>query len=169
MSVAVKVIEAAEQQHNLNIDGQSPARLLVNIETPKSLRLTHELATADGRVMGLQLGLGDLFEPYAIDRAQVIAVQQAMFAMAMAAHEAGVAAFDGAYANIANQAGYKQEAQLSLSFGHTGKSCIHPSQIDIANSVYRPSDEEIAFAIKVIEAERSAQFNWRLCCGWKND
>lgn len=159
VGVAAKVIEAAEQQHNLNIDGQSPARLLVNIETPKSLRLAHELAAADDRVMGLQLGLGDLFEPYAIDRAQVIAVQQAMFAMAMAAHEAGVAAFDGAYANIANQAGYKQEAQLSHSLGYIGKSCIHPSQIDIANSVYRPSDEEIAFAIKVMEAERSAQFN----------
>jgi citrate lyase subunit beta/citryl-CoA lyase len=156
---AAKAIEAVEQQHNLNLDGQSPARLLVNIETPRSLRLAHELAAADTRVMGLQLGLGDLFEPYAIHRTQVIAVQQAMFAMAMAAHETGVAAFDGAYANIGNQAGYEEEAQLSRSLGYLGKSCIHPSQIDIANAVYRPSDEEIAFAIKVIEAERSAQCN----------
>ncbi len=156
---AAKAVEVVEQRHNLNLNGQSPVRLLVNIETPKSLRLAHELAVADPRVMGLQLGLGDLFEPYAINRTQVVAVQQAMFTMAMAAHEAGVAAFDGAYANISDKVGYEQEARLSHSLGYIGKSCIHPSQIDIANAVYRPSDEEISFSLKVIEAENNAQLN----------
>ncbi|MBU3574862.1 CoA ester lyase [Polynucleobacter sp. UK-Mo-2m-Kol15] len=159
VSIAARAIETVEKEHNLNPSGDLDARLLINIETPKSLRLAHELAGADSRVMGLQLGLGDLFEPYAIDRTQVVAVQQAMFQVAMAAHEAGIAAFDGAYANIADQAGYEQEARLSHSLGYLGKSCIHPSQIEIANSVFRPSDEEIAFSVKVIEAEHHAQLN----------
>ncbi|WP_062307553.1 HpcH/HpaI aldolase/citrate lyase family protein [Polynucleobacter sinensis] len=148
-----------EKQFQSNLDGSGLVQLLINIETPKSLRLAYELASADPRVMGLQLGLGDLFEPYAIQRTQTVAVEQAMFLMAMAAHEAGVAAFDGAYANIADTAGYEREAKLSHSLGYLGKSCIHPSQIEIANTVFRPSDEEIAFSLKVMEAEREAQAN----------
>lgn len=159
ISAASKAVEVVERQHNLNPNGRSAARLLINIETPKSLRLAHELAGADSRVMGLQLGLGDLFEPYAIDRTQVVAVEQAMFQVAMAAHEAGIAAFDGAYANIADQTGYEREARLSHSLGYLGKSCIHPSQIEIANAVFRPSDEEIAFSVRVLKAEQDANLN----------
>jgi citrate lyase subunit beta/citryl-CoA lyase len=159
VSTAAKIIGDAEKKYQSQPHYQRPVRLLINIETPKSLRLAHELACADPRVMGLQLGLGDLFEPYAIDRTQVVAVEQAMFLMAMAAHEAGVAAFDGAYANIADKTGYELEAKLSHSFGYLGKSCIHPSQIDIANAVFRPSDEDIAFSLKVVEAESQAQKN----------
>ena len=159
VATAAKIISDAEKKYQGQPHHQRPVRLLINIETPKSLRLAHELARADSRVMGLQLGLGDLFEPYAIDRTQVVAVEQAMFSMAMAAHEAGVASFDGAYANIANKAGYELEAKLSHSLGYLGKSCIHPSQIEIANAVFRPSDEEITFSLKVVEAESQAEKN----------
>ena len=43
--------------------------------------------------------------------------------------------------------------------GYVGKWAIHPSQIELANRVYSPTDEEIATARKTIaeyeEAERS--------------
>src|SRR5258706_10580105 len=45
-----------------------PAAILVNIETPKALRLASELAAASPRVVGLQAGWGDLIEPLDIDR-----------------------------------------------------------------------------------------------------
>jgi citrate lyase subunit beta/citryl-CoA lyase len=41
--------------------------------------------------------------------------------------------------------------------GFLGKSCIHPSQIALANDVFRPSDAEIAHAVRVVEAARDAQ------------
>jgi citrate lyase subunit beta/citryl-CoA lyase len=41
--------------------------------------------------------------------------------------------------------------------GFLGKSCIHPSQIALANDVYRPSDEEIAHALRVVAAAALAQ------------
>jgi len=59
-----------------------PIGLLLNIESPQALRLAHELAAAHPRVVGLQLGLGDLFEPLAILRRDAHAVAQAMFAPA---------------------------------------------------------------------------------------
>ena len=154
---AAQSIAVVERNKGMNRDGQSPIRLLINIESPKALRIAHELAGADPRVMGLQLGLGDLFEPYAIDRRQVVAVQGAMFQVAMAAHEHELKAYDGAFANVADRDGFWQEAMLAKSLGFHGKSCIHPSQVDSVNEVFRPTDEEIEFSRKVVQAEAKAQ------------
>lgn len=129
--------------------------LLLNIETPNALRTAHELALADPRVVGLQLGLGDLFEPLGIARRDIAAIQQAMFAVRMAAGEAGVFAYDTAFANIADEAGFLAEAQQARSFGFLGKSCIHPKQVALANAAFRPSDEEIAHAQRVVAAANS--------------
>ncbi|MFT4065235.1 HpcH/HpaI aldolase/citrate lyase family protein [Paraburkholderia sp.] len=137
----------------------NPIRLLLNIESPKALRVAAELAAAHPRVAGLQLGLGDLFEPLGIARREQSAIQQAMFALRIAAGEAGVFAYDSAFANIKDEAGFRAEAQLARAMGFLGKSCIHPSQIALANEVFRPSDDEIAHAMRVVEAAREADAN----------
>ena len=115
-----------------------------------------ELASAHPRVAGLQLGLGDLFEPLSIARTAQAAIQQSMFAVRIAAGEAGVYAYDGAFANIGDVDGFRAEALLSRSLGFLGKTCIHPSQVAIANEVFRPSQQEIAHARKVVEAAQTA-------------
>ncbi len=130
--------------------------LLVNIETPQALRVAAELAGADPRVLGLQLGLGDLFEPLGIARRDESAVRQAMFAVRMAAGEAGVFAYDAAFADIADEAGFSAEAQQARRLGFIGKSCIHPRQVALANAAFRPSAQEIAHALKVVEAAAGA-------------
>jgi citrate lyase subunit beta/citryl-CoA lyase len=135
---------------------REPLGLLLNIETPTALRTAHALAAADPRVAGLQLGLGDLFEPLGIARNDASAVRQAMFAVRMAAGEAGVFAYDAAFADIQNQAGFSAEAQQARQLGFIGKSCIHPSQVALANAVFRPDDAEIAHALRVVEAARKA-------------
>ena len=159
IELAVKAISEAEKKNGIHQTGKDLIRLLVNIETPKSLRIAYQLASAHERVEGLQLGLGDLFEPHRIDRQSQTAVEQAMFITVMAAHETGIAAYDGAFANIANQEGYKAEALLAKSLGFKGKSCIHPSQIEFANEIFKPTPEEIMHALKVISAEESARKN----------
>lgn len=147
---AVQVIAQAEKNNGV----KQPIRLLLNIETPKALREAAQLGQADPRVMGLQVGLGDLFEPLGIERREVAAVQQVMLAVRLAAGEAGVDAFDGAFANVADTDGYLAEAQLAHRMGLSGKTCIHPSQIALANQVFRPTDAQIRHAKKVVEAAR---------------
>jgi citrate lyase subunit beta/citryl-CoA lyase len=149
---AVEAIERAERSNGV----QAPIGLLLNIETPTALRTAAELALAHPRVSGLQLGLGDLFEPLGIARREPSAIRQAMFAVRIAAGEAGVYAYDGAFANIRDAEGYRAEAMLARDLGFLGKTCIHPSQIAIANEVFRPTDEEIVHACKVVEAAREA-------------
>ena len=144
---AAQAIARAEKANGVT----QPVRILLNIESPKALRQAAALAQADPRVMGLQVGLGDLFEPLGIDRREVAAVQQVLLAVRMAAGEAGIDAYDGAFANVRDADGFLAEAQMARRLGLSGKSCIHPSQIALANQAFRPTDAEISHAIKVVE------------------
>lgn len=135
---------------------ESAPGLLLNIETPGALRTAAELAGAHPGVRALQLGLGDLFEPFGVSRRCREAIAQAMFAVRMAAAEAGIEAYDGAFADIQDTAGFQAEAELSRSLGFAGKTCIHPSQVAMANAVYVPSAAELDAARQVLEAAQSA-------------
>lgn len=149
---ALEAVRRAERENGV----AQPVRLLLNVETPRALRKAAEMAKSDPRVMGLQVGLGDLFEPLGIDRRETAAVQQVMMAVRLAAGEAGVDAYDGAFADIQDSAGYRAEAQLARRLGFAGKTCIHPSQVALANEAFRPTDAEIAHAVKVAAAAPDA-------------
>jgi citrate lyase subunit beta/citryl-CoA lyase len=153
------VIEAAEALIRAERENgvAQPVRLLLNIETPRALRNAAALAAAHPRVAGLQMGLGDLFEPLGIARRDADTVRQVMFAIRMAAGEAGVFAYDGAFADVRDADGYSAEAAMARRLGFLGKSCIHPSQVALANAAFRPSDEEIAHAQKVVGAAQGAE------------
>jgi citrate lyase subunit beta/citryl-CoA lyase len=149
---AVVTLERAEAANGVS----KPISLLANIESAKALRFAADIATADPRVAGLQLGFGDMFEPLGIERYDSANVHAAMFALRLAAGEAGVFAYDGAYANVSDAAGYRAEAEMARRLGFWGKSCIHPSQIALANEAFRPSEAEIAQAQRVLEAAKRA-------------
>lgn len=154
---AIGLIEQAERANGVNQDGMRPIRLLLNIETPKALRTAYDLACAHTRVAGLQLGLGDLFEPISVSRKEPFAVKFSMMQVKFAAAEAGIDAFDGAFADIKNTEGFMEEARFASRLGYVGKSCIHPSQIAMSNEAFRPSDEAIAHALRILEAAKDAQ------------
>jgi citrate lyase subunit beta / citryl-CoA lyase len=134
-----------------------PIGILANIESPRGLRLAAEIASADPRVVGLQLGLGDLFEPYGLDRAEGRAVHAMQLAVRLAAAEAGIWACDTVYGTVKDPEGFTREAEAARRLGFIGKSCIHPTQVPLANAVFRPSADEIAAAARVIEAARGAE------------
>jgi citrate lyase beta subunit len=133
-----------------------PVGILPNIESPRALRLAVEIAAASPRVVGLQLGFGDLIEPLDIDRYNPMVIQALQLQVRIAAGEAGVWACDGAFANIQDAEGYRREAEGARRLGYIGKSAIHPSQVPIANAVFRPTDAEIAHSLKVVDAAASA-------------
>ncbi len=128
--------------------------ILVNIESPRGLRHAAELALADPRVVGLQIGFGDLFGPYGVESGEPSATQVVRVLVKMAAAEAGVEAYDGAYVDIANPDGFTLDAQAACRLGFAGKSCIHPSQVGLANAVFRPSEQQIQQALRVVQAAK---------------
>ena len=150
---AVALLEHAERA----CPGTAPLQLLCTVETPKALRNAAQIALAHPRVVGLQLGLGDLFEPARISRREQAHVHAAMFALRMAAAEAGVFALDGAYPVIDDAEGFRAEAHMAHSLGYIGKSCIHPSQVALAHEVFSSSADEAEFARRVVAAAAQGQ------------
>lgn len=148
----VAALEAAEAASGL----ERPIGILANIETPKGLRLAAEIAMAHPRVVGLQIGYGDLFEPAGINRADEAALQHVRLVVRFAAAEAGIPAFDGSLAAIAAPDRLREEAVAARQLGFAGKSCIHPSQLAVVNEVFRPAEAEIARARRVIAAADDA-------------
>lgn len=132
-----------------------PIGLLLNIETPRGLRLAAELAGAHPRVAGLQLGLGDLFAPNGIARTPAN-VHAVLFAVKMAATEAGVFACDGAWPDVADAEGFRTEALLAQQLGYIGKSCIHPRQVGQANTIFSVAEAELDEARRIVAAAQAA-------------
>jgi citrate lyase subunit beta / citryl-CoA lyase len=130
--------------------------ILANIESARGLRLAAEIAAAHPRVMGLQIGYGDLFSPLGIAMGEPSATQAVRIAVRLAAGEAGIAAWDGAYVDIKNPEGFTSDCRAAQRLGFAGKSCIHPSQVPLANEVFRPSQAEIDHALRVVDAARDA-------------
>jgi citrate lyase subunit beta/citryl-CoA lyase len=132
-------------------------RILANIESPRGLRLAADIACAHPRVMGLQLGFADLLEPLGINRREATVIRQIQLSVRMAAGEANIAAYDAAFAAIKDPQAYHEEARYARGLGFTGKSCIHPTQIDMANEAFMPSAEEIDRAQRFVAAADEAE------------
>lgn len=151
---AVARMEAAEAANGI----ERPIGLLLNIETPAGLRAAAALAGAHPRVAGLQLGLADLFAVNGVARTPAN-VHAALFALKMAAAEAGVFAYDSAWPDVGDQAGFEAEAGLARDLGVLGKSCIHPRQVAWANALFSVSPERLEQARRIIAAAAQARTN----------
>jgi len=79
--------------------------------------------------------------------------------IAIAARAAGIDAIDGAFPDYKNLDGYRRECIHSRTLGFVGKWAIHPGQIDIANQVFSPSQEEVDYARKLDAAYTEALAN----------
>jgi citrate lyase subunit beta/citryl-CoA lyase len=125
--------------------------VLANIETPRGLRKAAEIAASSDRIVGLQLGFGDLFEPLGIERS-LATLTPIWLAVRLAAAEAGVPAYDGAFVGVSDIDAFRAEAKAARAVGLAGKSCVHPTQIAVANSVFLPTDAEIERARRIVSA-----------------
>lgn len=148
-----RAASAVESAARANGAAQPPG-LLVNIETARALAAAAAIAAAHPGVAGLQLGLGDLFEPHGIDRYDARNVHAAMFAVRMAAAAAGVFAVDGAWAALEDSDGYAAEARMARGLGFVGKTCVHPRQVPLANTAFAPTEAELAAARRIVAAAR---------------
>lgn len=80
------------------------------------------------------------------------ATQAVRLAVRLAAGEAGIEAYDGAFVDIADLDGFRRDSLAARRLGLAGRSCIHPSQVALANEVFRPTETEVAHALRVVAA-----------------
>ena len=69
----------------------------------------------------------------------------------------GLAVLDGTYVDIDDHEGLRAECEQGRDFGMDGKTLIHPNQVPVANAVFSPSPEDVAWARKVVAAFRAPE------------
>ena len=76
--------------------------------------------------------------------------------MMVACRAYGLRPIDGPFGDFNDPEGYKAAAKRAAVLGYEGKWAIHPSQIELANEVYTPSEAEVTKARRILEAMAQA-------------
>ncbi|NIZ08350.1 CoA ester lyase [Pseudooceanicola sp. HF7] len=122
------------------------------METPLAIFNALEIA-AHPRLVGFVAGTNDLAKELGCrNRPDRLPMQMALQTMLLAARAHGVIAADGVYNQFKDEEGLRAECEQGRDLGFDGKTLIHPTQIDIANAVFAPAEEEVALARRQIAA-----------------
>ena len=76
--------------------------------------------------------------------------------MVAACRAYGLRPIDGPFGDYGDSEGYRAAARRAAALGCEGKWAIHPSQIELANQVFTPSDAEVDRARRILEAMEEA-------------
>jgi citrate lyase subunit beta/citryl-CoA lyase len=110
------------------------------------------------RVRALCLGGEDLARDLgAVRTPQGLELAHARAQLVLAARAAGAMAIDTIYTDLADADGLLAEALQARHLGYSGKLVIHPAQIAPVHRAFTPSDEEVAYARRVLEAFANAE------------
>jgi malyl-CoA/(S)-citramalyl-CoA lyase len=72
--------------------------------------------------------------------------------MVAACRAEGLRPIDGPFGDFNDADGYRSAARRAAALGCEGKWAIHPSQIELANEVFTPSDVEVDRARRILQA-----------------
>jgi citrate lyase subunit beta/citryl-CoA lyase len=76
--------------------------------------------------------------------------------VAVAARLAGVAALDMVTIDFGDTDRFLAEAREARALGYAGKLCIHPAQVPLAAEAFRPTDDEVDGARRMLAAFEAA-------------
>lgn len=79
------------------------------------------------------------------------------FAVAIATRAAGLApAIDGVTVQTDDARRLREDCARARRFGFGGKLCIHPRQVPVVHEAFSPTEDELAWAQRVVEADAAA-------------
>ena len=130
------------------------------IETALGMSNIKEIAKASDRLEALHFGVAD----YAASlRARTVVIgglnpdypgdqwHHGLSELVMTCRAYGLRAIDGPFGDFNDPDAYVSAAKRGASIGIEGKWAIHPSQIELANKVFSPPEEEVHKAKRILE------------------
>jgi len=130
------------------------------IETALGMSNIKQIATSSDRLEALHFGVAD----YAASlRARTISIgglnpdypgdqwHHGLSQLVMTCRAYGLRAIDGPFGDFNDQKAYVDSAKRGAAIGIEGKWAIHPSQIDLANQVFSPPQQEVEKAKRILE------------------
>lgn len=135
-------------------------RLVPSIESARGLVDAHAIAASTDRVIALLFGAEDFARDLSLPterEAEAAELLYARSAVVVAAVAARRQAIDGIWPDVTDREGLRRDTLQARRLGFTGKSLIHPDQIETINEVFSPSVAEVSYARRVIDAFEGAQ------------
>jgi len=128
------------------------------METPRGMLHAEEIADASARLGGLVMGTSDLAKDLqAQHTAMRLPLITALGLCILAARAARIAILDGVYLDLNDHEGFVDSCRQGAELGFDGKTLIHPKQLEAANEVFAPSEEELRLSRRIIDAYAEAE------------
>lgn len=131
------------------------------IEDARGLLHIDAIAAASPRVQTLVFGPGDFMADLGMRTLTVgeqppgyepgDAYHHVLMSILVSARAHGLQAIDGPYVQVRDTDGFARAARRSAALGFDGKWVLHPSQIDIANEVFAPTQRDFDRAEAILE------------------
>ena len=140
--------------------GGAPDNLPIWImaETPLGLLQLDEILTSNQKITTVVMGNADLGKALGIPRGaerRGLAAHRARAVLIAKAR--GVDILDGVETDFSNMEAFRAACEEGRDMGFTGKTVIHPNQVTVANEVFGISTDQVAEAVKIIEAWKVGQ------------
>ncbi len=127
------------------------------IETPMGVMRVEEIAFSSPHLACLVMGTSDLAKDlrarHTHDRLPVLT---ALSLSVMAARAAGLVILDGVHLDLDDDGGFLAACRQGSELGFDGKTLIHPRTIAGANSSFGPTEGEVEWSRRIIEAHAAA-------------
>lgn len=156
---ADRILGAAEASAGLE---HGRIKLIPWIESAKAVMAAQQMGAASPRIVALAFGAEDYTNDMGIQRTDSgEEVYYPRASVPVAARAAGVASLDSPFVALRDPDALRKDVQVARQMGYNGKFAIHPSQIEVINEVFSPSEDEIAYARQVVEAWNRAEAEGR--------
>jgi citrate lyase subunit beta / citryl-CoA lyase len=135
-------------------------RIVPSVESARGLLEAPAIAAGSDRVIALLFGAEDFARDLGLPaerEAEAAELVYARSAVVVAAVAARRQAIDGIWPDVTDEKGLRRDAVQARRLGFTGKSLIHPGQIDTINEVFSPSAAEVSYSRRVVQAFDEAQ------------
>ncbi len=154
-----KIESASQVRACIELLAATPALpLWVMIETPRGVLSIEPILAGEPRVAVAVMGTSDLVKElrarHTDDRRAVL---PSLAHCVLAARACNRVVLDGVHLDFRDAESFTRACVQGRDLGFDGKTLIHPSQIDIANSVFGPSHDEVDQARQIIDAWDIAQ------------
>jgi len=154
-----EVVTELEKERGLPVGGIGFGAM---IEHPRALAHIHDIAEHGPRVISMMLGGEDFaLETGSVPGDETLELPKRMVAFAAQAHGINMFGILGTVADYSDPEAYKRSAERARRFGFSGGTCIHPGLVAALNEAFTPKPDEVAYAKKLIDADRQAQAEGR--------
>jgi citrate lyase subunit beta / citryl-CoA lyase len=128
-------------------------QLIGIIESMAGVLAAAQLASGEDHLSALCFGGEDFMTDIGGRRtAGGLEVLYARSQVVLAARAAGLEAIDQVVVDIRDDQQFRQDAAAGRNLGYTGKMCLLPRQVTLANEVFSPTVEEVDRSRRLIEA-----------------